>query len=79
MVNKLIGKKIGMTRLFLQGGISTPVTVLEIGPCVVVQKKTTEKEGYNAIQVGFDTQKVSRVNKPKEGHFKAGGTGFIHI
>ncbi|MFC1883930.1 50S ribosomal protein L3 [Thermodesulfobacteriota bacterium] len=76
MVNKLIGKKLGMTRIFLQGGVSTPVTVLEVGPCVVVQKKTTEKEGYNAIQVGFGTQKVSRVNKPMEGHFKAGETGF---
>jgi large subunit ribosomal protein L3 len=80
MVSKLIGKKLGMTRLFLQEGISTPVTVLEVGPCIVVQKKKTEKEGYNAIQVGFGIQKVNRINKPMEGHFKAGGTGsFLHL
>jgi len=80
MVNKLFGKRLGMTRYFLEGGISVPVTVLEVGPCVVVQKKTLEKEGYNAIQVGFFPQKEARVNKPLQGHFSAAGVGcYTHL
>jgi len=80
MVKKLFGKRLGMTRFFLDGGTSVPVTVLEVGPCVVVQKKTLEKEGYNAIQVGYGPQKESRVNKPLQGHFKAAGVGsFSHL
>jgi large subunit ribosomal protein L3 len=75
MVRKLIGKKIGMTRLFLDEGISTPVTVLQVGPCFIVQKKTAEKEGYNALQVGFGNQKETRTNKPLKGHFDKAGTG----
>lgn len=73
MVEKLFGKKLGMTRYFLEEGRSVPVTVLKVGPCVVVQKKTAQKEGYNAIQVGFEPQKESRVNKPLKGHFNAAG------
>ena len=73
MVNKLFGIKMGMTRYFLEEGKSSPVTVLQIGPCVVTQKKTTEKEGYNAIQVGYGPRKEKRVNKPLRGHFKASG------
>ena len=64
-----------MTRLFLEEGKSTPVTVLKVGPCVIIQKKTIEKEGYNAIQVGFDAQKESRITKPIKGHFDSAGTG----
>ncbi len=80
MVKKLFGKRLGMTRFFLEGGTSVPVTVLEVGPCVVVQKKTLEKEGYNAIQVGYGPQKESRVNKPLRGHFKTAGVGsFSHL
>jgi large subunit ribosomal protein L3 len=74
MVNKLFGKKLGMTRFFLDEGKSTPVTIVQAGPCVVVQKKTTEKDGYEAIQVGFESQKESRVNSPRRGHFKKAGT-----
>ena len=74
MVSKLLGKKIGMTRFFVEEGRSVPVTVLKLGPCVVLQKKTKEKEGYNAIQLGFEPQKESRVNKPMRGHFKGAGT-----
>jgi large subunit ribosomal protein L3 len=73
MVDKLFGQKMGMTRHFVEEGRSVPVTVLKIGPCVVIQKKTLEKEGYNAIQVGYGAQKESRVNKPLQGHFKAAG------
>ena len=80
MVKKLFGKRLGMTRFFLEGGTSVPVTVLEVGPCVVVQRKTLEKEGYNAIQVGYGPQKESRVNKPLKGHFKAAGVEcFSHL
>jgi len=80
MVKKLFGKKMGMTRYFLEEGKSVPVTVLKVGPCVVIQKKTREKEGYNAIQVGYGYQKESRVNKPRLGHFKSVGAGcFAHI
>ena len=80
MVNKLFGKKIGMTRYFLEGGKSEPVTVVKIGPCVVTQKKTVEKEGYNAIQIGFDPKDEKRTNKPLKGHFKSsGGKCFAHL
>ncbi len=69
MQKGLIGKKIGMTQLFGEKGVVIPVTVLEVGPCAVVQKKTTEKDGYNAVQLGFGDVKVNRVNKPMKGHF----------
>ena len=70
MQKGLIGKKIGMTQLFDESGKVIPVTVVEAGPCVVVQKKTTENYGYEAVQVGFGDVKVQRVNKPQAGHFK---------
>ncbi len=80
MVNRLFGKKIGMTRYFLEGGKSEPVTVVKVGPCVVIQKKTLEKEGYNAIQIGFETKEEKRTNKPLKGHFEAsGGKCFAHL
>ncbi|MBE9569896.1 MAG: 50S ribosomal protein L3 [Proteobacteria bacterium] len=80
MVNKLFGRKLGMTQHFLEEGKSVPVTVLKIGPCVVTQKKTVEKEGYNAIQVGYEPKKESRVNKPLRGHFRAAGERyFAHL
>ncbi len=70
MKKGLIGKKIGMTQLFDESGKVIPVTVVEAGPCTVVQKKTIENDGYEAIQVGFGDIKVQRVNKPMAGHFK---------
>jgi large subunit ribosomal protein L3 len=80
MLKNLFGKKLGMTRFFLEEGKSVPATVLKVGPCVVVQKKTMAKEGYNAIQVGFEPQKEKRVNKPLRGHFKAAGDRhFKHL
>ena len=77
MVKKLFGRKLGMTQHFLEEGKSVPVTVLKIGPCVVTQKKTAEKEGYNAIQVGYEPKKESRVKKPLRGHFKAAGERYF--
>jgi len=80
MVNKLYGKKIGMTRYFLEGGKSEPVTVVKIETCVVTQKKTLEKEGYNAIQIGFGPKEEKKVNKALKGHFEAsGGKCFYHL
>jgi len=80
MVNKLLGKKLGMTRYFVEQGKSVPVTVLSIGPCVVIQKKTRQRDGYDAIQIGYESRKENRVNKPLRGHFRAvGGRCFAHL
>lgn len=69
-----------MTRIYNENGRSIPVTVIEAGPCTILQKKTEAKEGYNAIQVGFLEKKVGRLNKPEAGHFKrSGGKGFYHV
>ena len=65
----LIGKKLGMTQIFDEQGKVIPVTVIEAGPCVVAQVKTVESDGYNAIQLGFEDVKESKVNKPEKGHF----------
>ncbi|MEE1064736.1 MAG: 50S ribosomal protein L3 [Acutalibacteraceae bacterium] len=73
MKKGLIGKKIGMTQIFDEKGNVVPVTVVEAGPCVIVQKKTIENDGYEAVQVGFGDQKVARVNKPMKGHFDKSG------
>jgi len=65
----IVGKKIGMTQLFDENGKVIPVTVVEAGPCVVVQKKTTENDGYEAVQLGFGEISDKAVNKPRKGHF----------
>lgn len=65
----ILGKKIGMTQMFSPEGKAVPVTVIQAGPCMVVQTKTTDNDGYEAIQVGFDEIKEVRANKPKKGHF----------
>ena len=70
MKKGLIGRKIGMTQVFDEKGNVIPVTVVELGPCAVVQKKTTENDGYNAVQLGFEDKKVTKTNKPMAGHFK---------
>ena len=70
MKKGLIGKKIGMTQIFDENGNMIPVTVIEAGPCVVVQKKTTENDGYEAVQVGYGDAKANKVTKPMGGHFK---------
>ncbi len=75
MKKAIIAKKIGMTQVFTENGALVPVTVLEAGPNVVIQKKTVENDGYEAIQVGFMDAKAKHVNKPEQGHFdKAGVT-----
>ena len=73
MNKAILGKKIGMSQIFAPDGRVVPVTVVEAGPCVVVQKKTTETDGYNAIQVGFGDIKEKKVTQPAKGHFKKGG------
>ena len=77
MKKAILGKKLGMTQKFLPDGRLVPVTVILAGPCTVVQKKTIEKDGYESIQVGFDTLNEKRaqklVNKPDAGHFKKAG------
>jgi len=78
--NGILGRKVGMTRVYNEHGRSIPVTVIEAGPCTVLQKKTIAKEGYNAIQVGFMEKKETRINKPQSGHFKrSGGKGFYYV
>ena len=76
MIKKFFGKKLGMTRYFLDEGKSVPVTIVKAEPYVVIQKKTKEKDGYEAIQVGFESQKEKRLNKPLQGHLKAAGDRF---
>ena len=70
MQKGIIGKKIGMTQIFDEAGKVIPVTVVEAGPCVVVQKKTVENDGYEAVQLGYGDIRAKRVNKPLQGHFK---------
>ena len=65
----LIGKKIGMTRLFDEEGIDYPVTMIEAGPCIVTQLKTVENDGYSAMQIGFDNLADNKISKPVKGHF----------
>jgi large subunit ribosomal protein L3 len=73
MSKGLIGKKIGMTSLFMPDGTHIPVTVLEVGPCTVTQIKTVATDGYNSLQLGFGNRRGSRVNKPSKGHMKKAG------
>jgi large subunit ribosomal protein L3 len=69
-MSALLGKKIGMTNVFSPDGRLIPVTVVQAGPCVVTQVKTEDRDGYNALQLGFDEKKVERLNKPIAGHLK---------
>ncbi len=71
MVRGLIGRKLGMTQIFNDEGLAVPVTVIEAGPCVVTQIRTEEKDGYEAVQLGFGIAK--KLNKPQQGHVKASG------
>src|SRR2546422_521127 len=71
MITGLLGKKVGMTQLLEDDGTVIPVTVIQAGPCVVVQKKTKQNDGYDAVQLGFvEFVKPKRMNKPRTGHFK---------
>ena len=73
MKKAILGKKLGMTQIFAEDGALIPVTVIEAGPCAVVQKKTAEVDGYVAVQVGFEDKKEKNVNKPMKGHFAKAG------
>ena len=73
MQKAIIGKKIGMTQIFDEKGNVVPVTVVELGPCAVVQKKTVENDGYSAVQAGFVDKKEKKANKPEKGHFAKAG------
>lgn len=75
MKKAILGKKLGMTQVFTEDGISIPVTVLEAGPCVVTQVKTPEADGYGAVQVGFEEIRENLVTKPRQGQFKKAGVG----
>ena len=75
----LIGKKVGMTQFYNAEGNLVPVTVVQTGPCVVVQKKESGKDGYNALQVGFGSKKSQRVNKPIQGHMAKAGKGAFAV
>ncbi len=73
----ILGRKLGMTRIFAGDGSAVPVTVIEAGPCAVTQVKTVEKDGYNAMQIAFETAKEKHVTKPMQGHFAKAGAGFF--
>ena len=75
----ILGKKLGMTQIFTEEGIVVPVTVVEAGPNVVTQVKTVEKDGYNAIQVGFEDAKEKSLNKPQKGHLAAANVLKKHL
>ena len=75
----LIGKKVGMTQFYNVDGNVIPVTVIQTGPCVVVQKKESTKDGYNALQMGFGSKKNQRVNKPAQGHMAKAGKGAFEV
>jgi large subunit ribosomal protein L3 len=79
MERGLIGRKLGMTQIFWEDGSVIPVTVIEAGPCVVIQKKTVETDGYNAVQLGFERAKEKKVTKPLKGHFDKADKGFFRI
>lgn len=72
----LIGKKVGMTRIFDDNGMMVPVTVIQAGPCRITQIKTTEKDGYNALQVGFGERKEKNITKPMRGHLAKTGADY---
>ncbi|MCY6371559.1 50S ribosomal protein L3 [Clostridium ganghwense] len=76
MKKAILGRKLGMTQIFDENGKVIPVTVVEAGPCVVIQKKTEENDGYNAIQVGFEDIREKLANKPKKGHFAKAGASL---
>jgi large subunit ribosomal protein L3 len=79
MTKGLIGKKLGMTQIFSDEGVSVPVTVIEVEPSVVIQKKTTATDGYAALQLGYGRIKQRNVTKPLQGHFKKADKGMFRV
>lgn len=76
MLKAILGKKLGMTQVFTEDGLLIPVTVVEAGPCIVAQVKTQEKDGYSALQMGYDDIRSKLVNKPLKGHYDKGNTAY---
>ena len=76
MQKAIIGKKVGMTQIFDETGKVIPVTVIEAGPCTVVQKKTADKEGFDSIQLGFSDIAEKKLSKPEAGHLKKAGVSM---
>ena len=79
MNKAIIGKKVGMAQIFDEAGKVIPVTVIEAGPCVVIQKKTIEKEGYTSVQLGFDEVEDKKLSKPEKGHLKKAGVTLRRV
>ena len=79
MKKAIIGKKVGMSQIFDEAGKVIPVTIIEAGPCVVTQKKTVEKDGYNAVQLGFDEVPEKKLTKPELGHLKKAGAAPMKV
>ena len=77
MKKAIIGKKVGMTQIFDEAGKVVPVTVIEAGPCVVVQKKTADKEGYDSVQLGYGEVAAKKLTKPEKGHLDKAGVGLM--
>ena len=76
MKKAIIGKKVGMTQIFDEAGKVVPVTVIEAGPCVVVQKKNADKEGYTSVQLGYQDQLERKLSKPEKGHLQKAGVSL---
>ena len=79
MKHAIIGKKVGMTQIFDEAGKVVPVTVIEAGPCTVTAKATAEKEGYDAVQLGFQDVAEKKLSKPEKGHLAKAGVGYKYI
>ena len=77
MKKAIIGRKVGMTQIFDEAGKVVPVTVIEAGPCVVVQKKTADKEGYDSVQLGYGEVAAKKLTKPQKGHLEKAGVGMM--
>jgi len=79
MISEILGQKIGMTQIFSERGEAIPVTVIKVGPCYIVQKKTEEKDGYKSLQMGILEVKENRLNKPKRGHLKKANVSGLRM
>ena len=78
MIKGILGKKLGMSQIFNENGEMVPVTLIQTGPCFVIQKKLKDRDGYDAVQIGFDTKKENRVNQPLKGHQDKAGKGYFY-
>lgn len=78
MIKGILGKKLGMSQIFNESGEVIPVTLVEVGPCYVIQKKIKERDGYDALQIGFAPKKATRVNKPLKSHQDKAGKGYFY-